>query len=239
MERRLPSILALLTTVLGGCGGASDDSAGPLPTPMPATLAGVYTGQLPCGNCPAIAATLWVRPDGRFFLRQRFGAGDGADDDEAGAGEPSVTHSLGRWSWDDIAARAVLRGAGPERRLKVVDADRVEIEVPSPLPHVLARDASAAPFGDRLALDGESTVTERGATFTECLTGLTFVVADQGAYRELRRQHRRLNPKAKVALTTIEGHIVTVTKGSTTSERLVVDRFVTMKPGTPCGPGRG
>lgn len=238
MERRLPSILVLLTVSLGGCSGASDDSS-PEPTPMPATLAGVYAGQLPCGNCTAIVATLWLRPDGRFFLRQRFAEDDGAADAKTGTSEPSVSYSLGRWSWDEIAAVAVLRGAGPERRLKVVDADRLELTVASPLPHLLARDASVAPFGDRLALDGESAVTERGATFTECLTGLTFGVADKGAYRELRRQHRRLNPKGRVALTTIEGRLVTVAHGPTTSEQLVVDRFVTLKPGTPCPAGRG
>jgi hypothetical protein len=40
-------------------------------------------------------------------------------------------------------------------------------------------------------------------------------------------------------LTTIDGHLVTVTHGSTTSEQLVVDRFVNIKPGTPCPAGRG
>jgi hypothetical protein len=35
-----------------------------------------------------------------------------------------------------------------------------------------------------------------------------------------------------VALTTIEGHLAA-------SGRLVVDRFVTMKPGTACPAGRG
>jgi hypothetical protein len=88
-------------------------------------------------------------------------------------------------------------------------------------------------------IDGESAVTERGATFKECLTGLQFVVSEAGLYRELRRQHRRMNPKGRVALTTIDGHLVTVTHGSTTSEQLVVDRFVNIKPGTPCPAGRG
>jgi hypothetical protein len=66
------------------------------------------------------------------------------------------------------------------------------------------------------------------------LTGLTFVVADAGAYRELRRQHRRMNPRGRVALTTVEGHLVTTAEGATPAETLVIDRFVAMKPGTPC-----
>ena len=43
-----------------------------------------------------------------------------------------------------------------------------------------------------------------------------------------------MNPRGKVALTTVEAHLVTATTESTTSERLVVDRFITMKPGRGC-----
>ena len=150
------------------------------------------------------------------------------------AQEPSTTYGLGRWSWDEVAAEAVLRGAGPARRLTVRDEQHLQLQVPSPVEHVLARDAAAPAFGDRVTLDGESAVTENGATFKECLTGLALPVADAGAYRELRRQHRRMNPRGKVALTTVEAHLVTTKKGSTTSERLVVDRFITMKPGQGC-----
>jgi hypothetical protein len=63
---------------------------------------------------------------------------------------------------------------------------------------------------------------------------LALPVADAGAYRELRRQHRRMNPRGKIALTTVEAHLVAIEKDSTTSERLVVDRFITMKPGQGC-----
>jgi hypothetical protein len=59
-------------------------------------------------------------------------------------------------------------------------------------------------------------------------------VAEAGAYRELRRQHRRMNPRGRVAVTTVEGHLIAVGNGATTSEQLVVDRFITMKPGTGC-----
>jgi hypothetical protein len=230
MTRRLPPAILALAALAGGCSRDSDDAA-ERRTPMPATLAGVYAGELPCSNCSAIEATLWLRPDGRFFLRQRL-----RDDAPSSAPPegPSTTYGLGIWSWDETAAETVLRGAGPERRLTVVDEQHLELRMASPGNHVLARDAAAPPFADRLTLDGESAVTANGATFKECLTGLTFAVADAGAYRELRRQHRRLNPRGKVAVTTIEGHLGTTEKGATTSERLVVDRFITMKPGRGC-----
>ena len=220
MKARLPISAALLTALLGGCGGEAADA--PALTPQPETLGGVYAGEFPCSNCAAIEATLWLRPDGRFFLRQTL-----VDDDTASASQspaqPSTTFALGRWQWDEVAAQAVLRGAGPERRLLVRDEDRLELRVPSPIEHVLVRDEATPEFRDRLTIDGESAVSENGATFIECLTGLTFQVADAGAYRELRRQHRRMNARGKVALTTVEGHLVTVN-----------DRFVTIKPGRGC-----
>jgi hypothetical protein len=229
MPRRVIPILALAAALVG-CGRDSAEKAEPR-TPVPATLAGVYAGELPCDNCARIDATLWLRPDGRFFFRQRF-----VDEGSAPSTkptDPSATYGLGRWAWDEISAEAVLRGPGPERRLVVRDDDHLELRVPSPAPHVLARDAAAPHFEDRVTLDGESAVSENGATFKECVTGLALPVADAGAYRELRRQHRRMNPRGKVALTTVEAHLVT-TAGPTTSERLVVDRFITIKPGRGC-----
>jgi hypothetical protein len=232
MTRWLLYSLSLLTALLGGCGRDAGDK--PQLTPMPASLAGVYTGEFPCSNCAAIDATLWLRPDGRFFLRQRL-EDDAASTESTKAPQgPSTTYSLGRWQWDEVEAQAVLHGPGPERRLSVRDEDQLQLRVASPIEHVLARDAAAPHFYDRITLDGESAVTENGATFTECLTGLTLAVADAGAYRELRRQHRRMNARGRVALTTIEGHLVTTVDNATTSERLVVDRFITIKPGTGC-----
>jgi len=229
MLRRLPMILAL-SVLFSGC-GRDTASAPETRTPLPATLAGVYAGELPCSNCAAIEATLWLRSDGRFFFRQRLRDGAASS---ATAEAPLTTYGLGRWAWDEIAAEAVLRGAGPERRLIVRDEQQLQLRVPSPTPHVLTRDPATPPFGDRIALDGESAVSKNGASFTECLTGLTFAVADAGAYRELRRQHRRLNPRGDVARTTVEAHLVAAEKGTTTTERLVVDRFITLKPGKSC-----
>jgi hypothetical protein len=231
MTRRLTAILALLAALQGGCSRDSEEKAAEPRTPMPLGLIGVYAGEFPCSNCAKIDATLWLRPDGRFFLRQRF------VDDETSAGKkpqtPSAIYGLGRWSWDDIAAQLVLRGAGPERRLTVRDTEHLQLRVTSPTEHILARDHGEPDFRDRITLDGESAVTATGATFKECLTGLELpVVVDAGAYRQLRHYHRTMNARGKIALTVVEGHLVPA--GSTTSERLVVDAFISIKPGTGC-----
>jgi len=231
MRRRLTAILVLLAALVGGCGRDSGEKT-EARTPMPSGLAGVYGGEFPCSNCAKIEATLWLRPDGRFFLRQRF-----VDDADTSAGNqpptPSATYGLGRWSWDDVAAQLVLRGAGPERRLAVRDTEHLELRVTSPIAHILARDHHERAFTDRIPLDGESAVTANGATFKECLTGLELpVVVDAGAYRQLRHYHRTMNARGKIALTVVEGHLVY--GGSNASERLVVDAFISIKPGTGC-----
>ena len=230
---KLSFILVLGIGSLGGCGFDSGNG-NEQRTPMPATLAGVYAGKLPCGNCTAIEATLWLRPDRGYVLRQRL-----IDEDSEPSGAeplgPSTSYGLGRWSWDEGAAEIVLKGRGPQRRLIVRGEGRLELRAASPGEHILERDATAPRFVDRVTLDGESAVSKTGARFKECGSGLTFAVADTGAaYRELRRHHQRMNALGKVALTTVEGHFVTVGNGSTKSERLVLDKFITIKPGTGC-----
>ncbi len=217
--------LALLGVIFAGC---SRDHAGdgPATTPMPPSVPGVYAGEFPCSNCAAIAATLWLRPDNRFFLRQSFI--DDAQRSPVTRGE--ATYSLGRWSWNEHTAQIVLRGAGPERKLAVLADDRLRLLAASPVEHVLLRNTATPAFGDRLRLDGESVVDKAGATFTECLTGLPLRVAEVGAYKELRRQQHVMNPRGKVALTTVDAHLAHVASG----EVLVIDHFVTIKPGTSC-----
>ena len=233
MTRSLSFVFVLGSGLLGGCGLSSGDGTGQR-TPMPATLAGVYAGEFPCGNCAAIEATLWLRPDRGFVLRQRLIDDDSAQSGEAPVGA-STSYGLGRWTWDEGAAEIVLSGRGPQRRFIVRDEGQLELRAASAGAHILERDAAAPRFADRVVLDGESAISKTGARFRECSSGLTFPVADTGAaYRELRRHHQRMNALGKVALTTVEGHLVNLGKGSTTSERLVLDRFITIKPGTGC-----
>jgi copper homeostasis protein (lipoprotein) len=232
MQTRLPSALALIVFALAGCSGDGGGEAVAPTTPMPPTLPGVYAGRFPCSNCTAIEATLWLRDDGRFFLRQTF-----TDDGSASAPSANAsTYSLGSWRWDEQAAETVLDGPGPDRRLAVVDAEQLRLLVTSPTPHVLTRDPAAPAFTDRIEFDGESSVSDKGATFKECRTGLQVAVAETGAYKELRRQHRWLNPRGKVTRTQIEGHLAVTPSadGATTSEALVIDRVLTLKPGTTC-----
>jgi hypothetical protein len=114
--------------------------------------------------------------------------------------------------------------------LKRIDADRFEWLGNAAVKPVFNRDASAPAFTDRVRFDGESAVSEHGATFKHCVTGLELPIADAGALKELRRQQRALNPTHKVALTTVDAHIVSAAAG----ERLVIDKVIGLKPGAGC-----
>jgi hypothetical protein len=218
-SRRIVTIL--VAALLFGChrGGSN---GGPAVTPVPSDLAGVYAASLPCSNCKEIDATLWMRADERFILRQRYVGDEGTPDD--------ASYAFGLWSWDEHAAEIVLRGHGPDRRLKRVDSDRLEWLGNAAAKTTLQRDPSAPAFADKVVFDGESEVNDHDATFTQCVTGLELPIADAGGLKELRRQQRVLNPTHKIAYTTVDAHIV----DSGSGEQLVIDKVIKLKPGAGC-----
>jgi len=223
--QRVLLIAALLSASLAGCGRKeSSDKAGP--TPPPPDLPGVYAGSFACSNCKAISATLWIRADERFFLRQTYLGDDGAAQD--------TSYAFGRWSWDETSAELVLSSHGPDRRFKRLDGERLEqlAAVASAAKSVLTRDPNAPAFTDHVRLDGESAMSDRSATFKQCVTGLELTIADNQSLKELRRLHRALNPTHKVARTAVDAHIVAA--GAATSEQLVIDKVIAMKPGSGC-----
>ena len=212
---------ALLSASLAGC-GRKDSSEAPALTPLPSDLPGVYVSSFACSNCKVIAATLWLRGDSRFFLRQRYFGGEGASED--------ASYAFGLWTWDETTAELVLRTGGPERHLKRLDGERLEL-VTNAGKDLFTRDQQSPAFTDRVRLDGESTMTDHGATFTQCVTGLEMPIASNDALKELRRLHRSLNPTHKVALTAVDAHIV---RATTANEQLVIDKVIAIKPGSGC-----
>jgi len=215
----------LLSAALAGCGRKSSDDA-PAVTPLPADLPGVYTGAFPCSNCKAIATTIWIRGDERFFLRQSYVGDDGAPGD--------ASYAFGRWSWDETTAEVVLHSRGPDRRLKRLADGRLEQRNAQAVKNVFTRDPQTPAFTDRVRFDGESAMTDRSATFTQCVTGLELPIVTNDSLKELRRLHRALNPAHKVTLTAVDAHIVAGAAGAATSEQLVIDRVIAIKPGSGC-----
>lgn len=228
MSRALQTIALAWAAFAAGCGSGNTDAGDPT-IAMPEGLPGVYAGDWPCGNCRSIDATLWLRPDYRFFLRQTFVGGDEAGIDNS--------YSIGTWRWDAHAGNIALASVGPERRFAPLPGERLELHTFSNVPYGLSRVDPGKPFRDVVRMDGESALVEGGATFRECLSGLKLAVVPDRGFKELRRQHRLLNARGKPALTTIEGHLSEAGKGDQRREVLVVDRVVTLKPGAHCRSG--
>jgi NlpE N-terminal domain/NlpE C-terminal OB domain len=216
------------TALAAGCGGGNADTSGQT-VAMPEGLPGVYAGDWPCGNCRSIEATLWLRPDFRFFLRQTFVGGDDAGVDRS--------YSIGTWRWDERAGDITAASVGPDRRFVPLPGGRLELHTFSRVPYGLTKVDAGAPFRDVVRMDGESALVDGGATFKECLSGLKLAIVPERGFKELRRQHRILNARGKPALTTIEGHLSEAGKREQRREALVVDRVITLKPGAHCRDG--
>ncbi|HEU4617713.1 MAG TPA: copper resistance protein NlpE N-terminal domain-containing protein [Gammaproteobacteria bacterium] len=250
MHGLLAAALLVSAALAAGCGGGP---AGPAEriTPAPADLSGVYAGDWPCSNCRAIKATLWLRPDHRFVLRQSYVGGEDAPpspgDDvapspsehaaSAQTGAENRSYSIGLWRWDEHAADLALVGAGPERRFSRLADGRLELHTLARLPHDLVRLDAPLPFTDVVRLEGETAVSGGGATFKECATGLTLPIVAEGELKELRRKHRLMNSSGKPALTELDGHLREVEAGGRRREVLVVDRVIALNPRASCSRG--
>jgi NlpE N-terminal domain len=222
--------------LVAGCGAGGGDDTRVQLTPMPEGLAGVYAGEFPCLNCEAIAATLWLRTDERFFLKQTYrGGAPGASGDAVEIGDTSA-YAMGRWLWDEQAALIVLDSPGPPRRLSRLDEQRLQLQPSSKVEHLLTRDPAAPAFTDRVRIDGESAIVDGNGVFKECLSGLSLPIVKNSAFSELRRQHRTLNPSGKITRTAVEGRLILVNLKDVVTEMLIVDHVLKLLPGTGCEP---
>ncbi len=220
MSRRRPSVyvfLLLAVLTAAGCGGPDEDPGETADAPPPPTP-GLWQGTFPCADCPGIEVTLWLRPDGVFFLRQRYLAEDGGDERYYG---------LGRWTWDEDEAVLRLRGGGPERVFERPAAGRLAMRVASDLPHRLGRRGDLVPFTDSVILEGEYAGNAR--RFRECRTGLAWPVVRRGDYRRLVHQYGRM-PRGERALLKVRGRLETTEDG----EALMIEELVQLQPGRDC-----
>lgn len=221
--RRTPRIIRLALpalALLAAC-GARDESPGRDAAPVPAPSPGLYQGTFPCADCPGIEVTLWLRPDGRFFMRQHYLA--------AGDGEDERYYGLGRWRWDETGALLMLVGGGPGRVFDAREEGVLAMRVSSDLPHELARTGELVPFTDTLTLEGEYAVRDGARVLVECRTGLVWPLAAGGDHRRLRHQYGKV-PRGESAHVTVRGRLQPGTEGDT----LVVEELLRLEPARRC-----
>lgn len=218
-QLRIPVIeLALLAVLfLAACGDEADPGE-PGATPPPDTLPGTWSGLLPCGNCPGIDATLWLRPDGRFAFEQRYRA------DDVSSAERATAHALGRWEWRDDGQVLMLTGEGPPREFGRPDADTLFMHTASPLEHRLDRQSSDFNFDGVISLRALVRASSDGYLLRECRTGYELPVASGGDYRRFSVQFRSIVPRGESAPLEFEGRFNWDGKGAPAS--ITIERFV-------------
>lgn len=217
--KRVGAVLAIM--LLGAC--SDDDSVAPARVPDE-VLPGVYSGIFPCDGCPGIPTTLWLRPDGRFFFEQEYPANDKR--------QAMTTHSLGRWSRGVGDGVINLAGAGPQRRFTPVDMHTLSMQTDSDLEHQLLRAAQPRAFTASITMTGMLRLTDGGASFSECRTGLAAPVDNGREFRRLMHQYRSTVTRGRPALVELVGRFSWSADDSATA--LTIERFITVRPDGAC-----
>jgi len=216
------AVLFICTALLVGCGEEPAEEVTSLPIPEPVWLTGVYSGTFPCADCPGIETGLWVRGDGTFFYRQNYLPA--AEEDVANA-----FYAMGHWRWDESTGQLALERDGPIRWFEAVAENTLRFRTNAQPDHLLVRQDVERPFDYLVTLEGEyqSAKVQR---FTECRTGLSLAIVDQGEGRRIRRQYRSM-PRGQPIVAVVEGRIAS---GDDASLALSIERLVTLKPGERC-----
>jgi hypothetical protein len=170
---------------------------------------------------------LWLRPDGRYFIRQRYLA----DEND----EEMIAYGLGRWNWVEADRTVVLAGEGPPRVFTWPERDTLIMHTESDLEHRLARDPSEPDFTSSIRMDGTLRRSGENTRFTECLTGLEAPVTKGGAYARLLHQYRSVAAPGEGVFVELEGRFAWSEDGTPVS--LTIDRLVTVRTNASCGGG--
>ncbi|MEJ2604839.1 MAG: copper resistance protein NlpE N-terminal domain-containing protein [Gammaproteobacteria bacterium] len=209
-------LLAVLF-VVSGCSRGDDPAGAGVSADTAPPRPGIYRGTFPCADCPGIETTLWLRPDGTYFLGQTYLGDAGASGERY--------HGLGRWTWDAAAAALTLRGSGPERVFDAGPPGTLTLRSLSDLPHRLTREADLAPFTESLLLEGEYRTGDGGPFIRECRTGLVWRVAERGEHRRLRQQYASV-PRDSPALASVRGRLVPGDGGTV----IVIEELIRLEP---------
>ncbi len=215
-------LVLLVTILLASCSKEPDSDTGiALPE---SSLPGVYSGVFPCEGCPGIAATLWLRPDGRFFFQQRYPA-------DATREEMDV-YGLGRWRIADEDRAIRVTGSGPERTFVRLDHDTLLMQTESDLEHRLTRDPSATEFSASIRMEGTMSMRGGSVFFTECLTGFAAPVSKGGDFAKFRHQYRSVGGEKKPTYVEFEGRFLW--SGDGAPQSVTIERFITVKEKGSC-----
>jgi copper homeostasis protein (lipoprotein) len=222
-----PAEVALLLRAAGDRRPAAKPDASTLDG-LPAT----FGGDLPCADCPAIRYRLNLFPDRSYFLSMAYVDRNVSNDD------------IGSWRLSDKGRTLTLQGS-EVTRFRVVDADTLRLldrdgrDIDSKLNYTLKRSASVEVIEPRLKLRGMYKHFADSGTFTECLSGQRWMVAQLGDNAALESEYLKVRREpGQEVLVSVEGQVKQLPpmEGTGTRPTLVVNRFIGASPRETCGP---
>ncbi len=213
-------------------GGHGEAAAPACPLPTPAT----YIGTVPCADCASMRLILNLRPDSIYQLRKIW------LDDHGQAKKTAA--EMGRWRYV-AEGNLIVLGRKRDRlnvlsiqgmdRLRLLDARGKKII--SRLPYELIRAEKPEPFPDSVRMKGMYADTKEGGVFTECLSGVSFPVAAEGAERALEQAYLQTpHGQDEPLLVVLEGRIEKRPgrNGMGRMDMVIPDRLVRVVPDTDC-----
>ena len=207
----------------------------PMPRPAPVTLElpQSFEGVLPCADCEGIRWHLDLWPEGGFHLTREWIKGKA----------PLVEADLGRWQLDPARSVIVLHGSGePPVQVMVTGARQLRMLDPaggvivSDLNYDLKGDGSLTPATLSAPLEGLFTYMADAAIFEVCTTGETVPVAMEGDFLAAQKAYGEARSEPGAPLLMVVDGTLAVRPVMEGPDRLslVIDRFVSVKPGATC-----
>jgi heat shock protein HslJ len=218
MSSRFFKAIALVAPVMvAGCGAGGiphQKESSKLATP------GTFTGVLPCADCEGIRYHLDLWPDHAFHLEREW------------MGQEHIQYDIGRWSLDSGRKVLILESAGNmvaqfeaahPKALRLLDEKGHHIQ--SSLNYTIKSEGRLDAVNIALPLRGE--LKRDGAVLhvRECLTGRTYVAADEGDVTAARQ--------AMIASQDTDSVYVTM-EATLHGTSITVRRFINAWPGESC-----
>ncbi|MEQ9878265.1 envelope stress response activation lipoprotein NlpE [Pectobacterium aroidearum] len=142
-------------------------------------MAQSYRGVLPCADCGGIDTSLFLEKDGTFVLREQYQTTREGNNTFASYGQ-----------WRRTADKLVLTDSSGEKRyFRPVDKglemlDQQGLPINSSLPRQLTATEQALP-NTPMSMKGMYRYLADAATFSDCATGKTFVVASNAVLERM------------------------------------------------------
>jgi copper homeostasis protein (lipoprotein) len=209
---------------------AAEQSGSPLGQ-LPAS----FSGDLPCADCPGIRYRLNPFPDRAFFLNMTY-----LGDEDSGR-----FYDIGSWALSSNDRVLVLKGGREgsimfrvvdENTLRKLDIEGREIE--TSLNYTLQRAETFEWIEPQLMMRGMYRYMADAGSFTECLTGQRWFVAQEGDNAALEREYTKIRRQpGEELLINLEGRVEMrpSMEGNALQPTLVVNRFIGVWPGETCG----